>query len=162
MPRDGQYRALTDWPVVTDSGEPQMFGRIELPLAVGIVVPTKVHPMAKVALKILGVASAPRARRGHGGRRAGPEPVGARVLTAEGIQRGHMALHARQVALAAGASPDQVDQVAAQLIGEGQIRGARESELVAQWSETAGKWPDLPIPTGQIRRFALHLSAKGN
>ena len=55
-----------------------------------------------------------------------------RALTAEGIQRGHMALHARQVALAAGALPDQVDQVAAQLIGEGQIRSARAAELVSE------------------------------
>jgi hydroxymethylglutaryl-CoA reductase len=54
-----------------------------------------------------------------------------RALAAEGIQRGHMALHARHVALAAGAPAALVEQVAAQLIAEGQIRAARAAEIVA-------------------------------
>ncbi len=133
--RDGQYRALTDWRVVTDSDEPQLFGRIELPLAVGIVGgATKVHPTAQVALKILGVTSARELAEIMAAVGLAQNLSALRALTAEGIQRGHMALHARQVALAAGASPDQVDRVAAQLIGEGQIRSARAAELVAQLS----------------------------
>ena len=131
--RDGQYRGLTDWRVVTDSGEPQLFGRIELPLAIGIVGgATKVHPTAQVALKILGVANARQLAEVMAAVGLAQNLSALRALTAEGIQRGHMALHARQVALAAGALPDQVDQVAAQLIGEGQIRSARAAELVAQ------------------------------
>ena len=131
--RDGQYRALTDWRVAGDSSEPQLFGRIELPLAVGIVGgATKVHPTAQVALKILGVASARELAEVMAAVGLAQNLSALRALTAEGIQRGHMALHARQVALAAGASPDQVDQVAAQLIGEGQIRSARAAELVSQ------------------------------
>ena len=55
-----------------------------------------------------------------------------RALAAEGIQRGHMALHARQVALAAGVPADQVDRVAAQMVAEGQIRATRAVELAAQ------------------------------
>ena len=61
--RDGQYRALTDWRVARKR-RPQLFGRIELPLAVGIVGgATKVHPAARVALKILGVTSARESQR---------------------------------------------------------------------------------------------------
>ena len=116
-----------------DSDEPQLFGRIELPLAVGIVGgATKVHPTAQVALKILGVTSARELAEVMAAVGLAQNLSALRALTAEGIQRGHMALHARQVALAAGASPDQVDRVAAQLIGEGQIRSARAAELVAQ------------------------------
>ncbi len=116
-----------------DSGEPQLFGRIELPLAVGIVGgATKVHPTAQVALKILGVTSARELAEVMAAVGLAQNLSALRALSAEGIQRGHMALHARQVALAAGALPDQVDQVAAQLIGEGQIRSVRAAELVSQ------------------------------
>ena len=92
----------------------------------------RVHPTAQVALKILGVASARELAEVMAAVGLAQNLSALRALSAEGIQRGHMALHARQVAMAAGALPDQVDQVAAQLIGEGQIRSARAAELVSQ------------------------------
>jgi hydroxymethylglutaryl-CoA reductase len=131
--RDGQYRTLTDWQLLHQDDEPHLFGRIELPLAVGIVGgATKVHPAAQVALKILGVTSARELAEVIAAVGLAQNLSALRALAAEGIQRGHMALHARQVALAAGAPPDRVDQVAAQLIAEGRIRAVRAAELVSQ------------------------------
>jgi hydroxymethylglutaryl-CoA reductase len=131
--RDGQYRALTDWRVAAgDGGEPVLAGRIELPLAVGIVGgATKVHPTAQTALKILGVTSARELAEVMAAVGLAQNLSALRALAAEGIQRGHMALHARHVALAAGAPAALVEQVAAQLIAEGQFRAARAAEIVA-------------------------------
>ena len=129
--RSGQYRALTEWRVEDRTGEPELHGRIELPLAVGIVGgATKVHRVAQVALKILGVSSARELAEVIAAVGLAQNLSALRALAAEGIQRGHMALHARQVALAAGAAPEQVEAVAAQLIAEGQVREARARELL--------------------------------
>lgn len=131
--RDGQYRALTDWRVVTDGDEPALAGRIELPLAVGIVGgATRVHPAAQVALKILGVASARELAELMAAVGLAQNLSALRALATEGIQSGHMALHARHVALAAGAPDELVEQVAARLRAEGQIRAARAAEIVAE------------------------------
>jgi hydroxymethylglutaryl-CoA reductase len=131
--RDGQYRALTDWRVAAGGDEPALSGRIELPLAVGIVGgATKVHPAAQVALKILGVNSARELAELMAAVGLAQNLSALRALAAEGIQRGHMALHARHVALAAGAPPELVEQVAARLSAEGQIRAARAAEIVAE------------------------------
>lgn len=131
--RDGQYRALTDWRVAAgDNGEPVLAGRIELPLAVGIVGGmTRVHPAAQVALKILGVATARELAEVMAAVGLAQNLSALRALAAEGIQAGHMALHARHVALAAGAPAGLVEQVAAQLIAEGQIRVTRAAEIMA-------------------------------
>ncbi len=131
--RDGHYRALTDWRVVAgDDGEPALAGRIELPRAVGIVGGvTRVHPAAQVALKILGVATARELAEVMAAVGLAQNLSALRALAAEGIQAGHMALHARHVALAAGAPAGLVEQVAAQLIAEGQIRVARAAEILA-------------------------------
>ncbi|MFZ2489635.1 MAG: hydroxymethylglutaryl-CoA reductase, degradative [Anaerolineae bacterium] len=130
--RDGQYRALTDWRVETDaSGQAVLAGRIELPLAVGIVGgATKVHPAAQVALKVLGVETARELAEIMAAVGLAQNLSALRALAAEGIQRGHMALHARHVALAAGVPVELADQVAAQLVREGQIRTARAVEIL--------------------------------
>jgi hydroxymethylglutaryl-CoA reductase len=91
---------------------------------------TKVHRVAQVALKILGVSSARELAEVIAAVGLAQNLSALRALAAEGIQRGHMALHARQVALAAGAAPEQVEAVAAQLIAEGQVREARARELL--------------------------------
>ena len=131
--RDGQYRALTDWRVAGGDDEPVLAGRIELPLAVGIVGgATKVHPAAQVALKILGVASARELAEVMAAVGLAQNLSALRALAAEGIQRGHMALHARHVALAAGAPAGLVEQVAARMVAEGQIRAARAQEILAE------------------------------
>jgi hydroxymethylglutaryl-CoA reductase len=134
--RDGQYRALTEWRVVTDNrGEtayPALYGRLELPLAVGIVGgATRAHPVAQTALKILGVTSARELSEVMAAVGLAQNLAAIRALATEGIQRGHMSLHARQVAIAAGAQGTEVDVVAAQLVAEGQVRVERARELLA-------------------------------
>lgn len=157
--RDGQYRALTDWHVtpdkvtrwqgdkvtdvekvtlspghpVTRSGQAlSLYGRLELPLAVGIVGgATRSHPVAQVALKILGLQNGARELSEVMAAVGLAQNLAAiRALATEGIQRGHMALHARQIAVAAGAEGAAVDRIAAQLVQEGQIRVERARELL--------------------------------
>ncbi len=144
--RDGQYRGLTEWRVVTDSGAgaaypvgsasdkdapSALYGRLELPLAVGIVGgATRSHPAAQTSLKILGVASARELSEVMAAVGLAQNLAAIRALATEGIQRGHMALHARQVAIAAGAQGADVDWVAAELVAEGQVRVERARELL--------------------------------
>jgi hydroxymethylglutaryl-CoA reductase len=137
--RDGQYRALTEWRVVTDkSGAAEhtaLYGRLELPLAVGIVGgATRAHPAAQTALKILGVTSARELSEVMAAVGLAQNLAAIRALATEGIQRGHMALHARQVAVAAGAEGADVDWIAAELVAEGQVRVERAKELLANRS----------------------------
>jgi hydroxymethylglutaryl-CoA reductase len=137
--RDGQYRALTEWRVVTDNpGIPEhtaLYGRLELPLAVGIVGgATRTHPVAQTALKILGVTSARELSEVMAAVGLAQNLAAIRALATEGIQRGHMALHARQVAVAAGAEGADVDWIAAELVAEGQVRVERAKELLAKRS----------------------------
>jgi hydroxymethylglutaryl-CoA reductase len=140
--RDGQYRALTVWEVreqdETPLAEsqaavtrPLLYGRIELPLAVGIVGgATRTQPLAGVALKILGVQSARELGEVMAAVGLAQNLAALRALATEGIQRGHMALHARQIAVAAGATGAAVERIAAQLVAEGQVRVERARELL--------------------------------
>jgi hydroxymethylglutaryl-CoA reductase len=111
--------------------EISLYGRLELPLAVGTVGgATRVHPAAQVALKILGITAARELAEVMAAVGLAQNLAAIRALATEGIQRGHMALHARQVAVAAGAQGEEVDRIAAQLIAERQIRVERARELL--------------------------------
>ncbi|MEW5987048.1 MAG: hydroxymethylglutaryl-CoA reductase, degradative [Chloroflexota bacterium] len=126
--RNGRYRALTDWHV-DENGD--LFGQISLPLAVGIVGgATRVHPTAQVALKILAVESAAELAQVMAAVGLAQNLAGLKALSTTGIQKGHMRLHARQVALAAGAKGEQVEKVATQLVAEKNIRVERAKEIL--------------------------------
>jgi hydroxymethylglutaryl-CoA reductase len=134
--RDGVYRSLSTWSVVPGDPaagrETALVGSVELPLAVGIVGgATRVHPLARLALNILGVATARELAEIIASVGLAQNLAAIRALATEGIQRGHMALHARQIAIAAGARPDEVDRLAAALVAERQIRTDRAQELLA-------------------------------
>lgn len=133
--RDGHYRALTDWHVIHDQANqqaPLLSGRLELPLAVGIVGgATRAHPVAQVALKILNIQSARELSEVMAAVGLAQNLAALRALVTDGIQRGHMALHARQIAVAAGAAGDAVERIALQLVQEGQIRVERARQLMA-------------------------------
>src|SRR5690606_5949918 len=102
--RDGHYKALTDWHV-DENGD--LFGEIKLPLAVGTVGgATRVHPTAQVTMKILGVASASELAQVMAAVGLAQNLAAIKALATTGIQHGHMRMHARQVALAAGAIGD--------------------------------------------------------
>ncbi|MBC8447334.1 MAG: hydroxymethylglutaryl-CoA reductase, degradative [Chloroflexi bacterium] len=126
--RSGRYTSLSRW---ERDGEGNLAGSIELPLAVGIVGgATRVHPTAKLALKILGVQTAGELAEVMAAVGLAQNLAAIRALAAEGIQRGHMRLHARQVAIAAGATGELVERVAARLVAEGQIRPDRAEEIL--------------------------------
>lgn len=118
--RDGRYTNLTRW-WQDDAGD--LRGAIELPLAVGIVGgATRVHPMAQLALRILDVQSAQELAEVMAAVGLAQNFAAMRALATEGIQHGHMRMHARQLATAAGAPPEWVAQVAQRLIADGNIR----------------------------------------
>jgi hydroxymethylglutaryl-CoA reductase len=128
--RGGCYTSLSTW---TQDREGNLVGTLELPLAVGTVGgATRVHPGARVALKILGVQTARELAEVMAAVGLAQNLGALRALATEGIQRGHMALHARQVAIAAGALGDQVPAVAARLVTEGKIRLDRAQEILAE------------------------------
>jgi len=134
--RDGQYRSLSEWSL-TPAGD--LVGSLELPLAVGTVGgATRVHPTARIALQIMGVSKARDLAEIIVSVGLAQNLAAIRALATEGIQKGHMALHARQVAIAAGASGDEVDRVAAAMVQERAVRGDRASQLLAELRRAAG------------------------
>ena len=126
--REGRYTSLTDW-TLDDQGD--LRGRMTLPVAVGIVGgATRVHPTARVALKILGVQTASELAGVMAAVGLAQNFAAIRALATEGIQRGHMSLHAQQMAIAAGAAPDEVSAIARQMVEEGRISTAHAEELL--------------------------------
>ena len=134
--RDGHYTSLSTW---TRDREGNLVGTLELPLAVGTVGgATRVHPGAQVALRILGVESARELAEVMAAVGLAQNLGALRALSTEGIQRGHMTLHARQVAIAAGATGDQVQAVAARLVRERKIRLDRAQEILDAMAKEEG------------------------
>jgi hydroxymethylglutaryl-CoA reductase len=130
--RTGRYTSLSHWGVDKDGN---LVGSLEMPMAVGIVGgATKVHPAAKVALKLLSVTTARELAEIIVAVGLAQNLAASRALATEGIQRGHMTLHARQVAIAAGANGEQVERVAAQLVAERRVHLDRAQEIVAEYS----------------------------
>jgi hydroxymethylglutaryl-CoA reductase len=130
--RSGQYASLSEWE--TDA-HGNLAGALELPLALGIVGgATKAHPAARVALKVLGVSTAQELAEVVVAVGLAQNLAALRALATEGIQRGHMELHARNMAIAAGAPGEMVDQVAGRMVEEGMIRLDRAEELVKELS----------------------------
>lgn len=131
--RAGSYTSLSKW---TQDREGNLVGTLELPLAVGTVGgATRVHPGAQVALKILGVQTARELAEVMAAVGLAQNLGALRALATEGIQRGHMTLHARQVAIAAGATADQVQVVSARLVAERTIRLDRAREILAEMAK---------------------------
>lgn len=131
--RSGRYTSLSKWIKGVDGN---LTGELEMPLAVGIVGgATKSHPGAQAALKLMGVHSARELAEIIASVGLAQNLGALRALATEGIQRGHMALHARQVAVSAGASADLVEALSNQLIKEKNIRIDRALEILQSWSE---------------------------
>ncbi len=99
---------------------------------------TKVHPVAKVALKILGVKTANELAEVVAAVGLAQNLGALRALAHEGIQKGQMALHARNIAITAGASGDLVDQIVEKMVEERKIRLDRAKELIGEY-EKRGK-----------------------
>ena len=129
--KTGRYMPLTTWEKNEDG---DLVGTLEMPMAVGIVGgATKVHPVARVALKILGVKTATELAEIMGAVGLAQNLAALRALAAEGIQYGHMRLHARNLAMMAGATPEIVDKIVEIMVRERKIRYDRAEELVKQF-----------------------------
>jgi len=130
--RSGSYRPLSTW---GKDREGNLVGTLEMPMAVGIVGgATRVHPAARVSLKLLGVRSAAELAEVIVSVGLAQNLAALRALATEGIQRGHMTLHARQVAIAAGAVGDQIERLASHLVEEKTVRIDRAQEILKEWS----------------------------
>ncbi|MCZ2258202.1 hydroxymethylglutaryl-CoA reductase, degradative [Sporosarcina sp. G11-34] len=123
----GHYKSLTKWEINADGN---LSGSIELPMAVGIVGgATKTHPVAQASLKIMGINSAEELAGCIAATGLAQNAAGLRALSAEGIQSGHMSLHARNLALMAGAKTSEIDKIVAQAVGEKDLRYDRILEI---------------------------------
>ncbi|MGA9097502.1 MAG: hydroxymethylglutaryl-CoA reductase, degradative [Methanotrichaceae archaeon] len=126
----GRYRALTRFEKNRDG---DLVGTIELPVAVGLVGgATRTHPVAKSAVKILGVKSADDLSRIIASVGLAQNFAALRALASEGIQRGHMTLHAKNIAIQAGAACDLVEVIAARMAAERRITVDRAAELIKE------------------------------
>ncbi|HVO36946.1 MAG TPA: hydroxymethylglutaryl-CoA reductase, degradative [Candidatus Acidoferrum sp.] len=134
--KNGHYTTLSTWEK-NEKGD--LVGSIELPMAVGLVGGAmRTHPTARIALKILGVKTANEL--GEVSAAVGlAQNLGAlRALASEGIQRGHMSLHAKNIAIASGATEELIDLVADKMVQEHKIRVDRAKELIEQY-KASGK-----------------------
>ena len=128
-------------PLTTYEKDPHgdLVGTIELPLAVGLIGgATAVHPTARANIKLLGVRTAGELAGVMASVGLAQNFAALRALANEGIQRGHMALHARNIAVTAGAAPGEVDALVARLIGEHAIRLDRAQAILAEMRRTKG------------------------
>lgn len=126
--REGRYRPLSTWRAA-ESGE--LVGALELPLALGIVGgAARAHPGVRLALQLAGVESAQELATLAASVGLASNFAALRALATEGIQKGHMALHARSVAAEVGATTDEIEPVALQMAREGDYRPERARSLV--------------------------------
>jgi hydroxymethylglutaryl-CoA reductase len=134
--RTGRYQSLSTWSLGSYEGEVALVGSLEVPLAVGTVGgATRVHPAARLALQIIGARSARELAEVIASVGLAQNLAAIRALATEGIQRGHMALHARQIAIAVGAQGDEIVALADAMVAERAIRADRAQELLVRLRE---------------------------
>ncbi len=132
--RNGRYTTLSSWGV---DAQGNLTGALEMPLAVGTVGgATRAHPAAQAALQLMGVRTAAELAEVIVSVGLAQNLAALRALATEGIQRGHMSLHARQVAIAAGARGEEIDRLAAQLATEGVVRIDRARAILQSWKSS--------------------------
>ncbi|HWY36853.1 MAG TPA: hydroxymethylglutaryl-CoA reductase, degradative [Nitrosopumilaceae archaeon] len=128
--KTGKYGSLTEWKKGKDGN---LIGKIELPMSVGIVGGiVNVHPMIKVCAKILKVKSAKELACIIGAVGLAQNLSALRALASEGIQKGHMRLHARNIAASAGVTLDKMNKVTRQMIQEGNVSVHRAKEILKE------------------------------
>ncbi len=126
--KNGHYTSLSTWEK-NENGD--LVGSIEMPMAVGLVGgAVRTHPIAKIAVKILGVKTANEFGEVLAAVGLAQNLGALRALASEGIQRGHMSLHARNIAISAGATGELIDIVAAEMVKERKVRMDRAKEIL--------------------------------
>jgi len=129
--RSGHYSPITIWEKNKDG---DLVGSIEVPMAVGIIGgATKVHPIARIALKILDVETATELGEVMAAVGLAQNLGALRALAHEGIQRGHMSLHARNVAIMAGASGELIDLIVERMVEERKVRLDKAKDLLEEY-----------------------------
>jgi len=129
----GKYSPLTKFKLDSDGN---LIGEIEVPLALGIIGGmTKIHPMARLALKILNVRSANELSQIGAALGLAQNVAALRALASEGIQKGHMALHSRNIAKIAGVPDDLIEKVSKKMIKDKKIRVDYAKELLKKINE---------------------------
>jgi len=135
--RGTRYTSLSRWSKAADG---TLVGTIELPLRVGIVGgPLQTNPSVAVNLRIMQVESSRELAEVMAAVGLAQNFAALRALATEGIQRGHMTLHARSVATAAGATPEIFDTVVERLVASGEVKVWKARELVAEAQEEMGR-----------------------
>ncbi|MFO7872109.1 MAG: hydroxymethylglutaryl-CoA reductase, degradative [Candidatus Undinarchaeales archaeon] len=128
--KDGKYSPLTKYEKNKDG---DLVGTLEMPMALGTVGgATRVHPTAKVVMKILGVKSSSELAKVAGAVGLAQNFAALKALSAEGIQRGHMRLHARNISETAGAKGELAGKIAEKMISEENISVSRAKELLKE------------------------------
>lgn len=128
--RSGRYTSLSRWEVASNGN---LIGTLELPMALGIVGgATKTHPAAQAALRLMGVTSATKLAEVTVAVGLAQNMAALRALSTEGIQKGHMALHARNIAITAGAKGQAVDLVAKALVAAGDVSVDKAKDVLSQ------------------------------
>ena len=128
--RSGRYTSLSRW---ERDGKANLVGTLEMPMAHGLVDgATKTHPAARAALEMMKIGSAQELAQVAVAVGLAQNMAAIRALATEGIQRGHMALHARNIAIVAGATGDQVQFVASKLASEHDVRVDRAREILSE------------------------------
>ena len=131
--RLGHYTSLSTW---EKDANGDLVGTLEMPMAVGIVGgATASNPVAKLGVKILGIRTARELAEVIVSVGLAQNLAALRALAAEGIQRGHMSLHARNIAINAGATGDLIDKVSEQMVAERKVRVDRAKELLEKYSK---------------------------
>ena len=131
--RSGHYTSLTTWEKDSNG---DLVGTLEMPMAVGIVGgATASNPVAKLAVKILAIKTARDLAEVIVSVGLAQNLAALRALASEGIQRGHMSLHARNVAISVGAKGDLIEKISAQMVAEKKVRVDRAKELLEKFSQ---------------------------
>jgi hydroxymethylglutaryl-CoA reductase len=129
--RSGRYTSLSTW---GKDAAGNLVGTLEMPLAVGIVGgATRVDPGARAALQLMRIQTAAQLAEVIVSVGLAQNLAALRALATEGIQRGHMSLHARQVAIAAGAQGNEIERLAGQLVAEKTVRIDRAEAILLDW-----------------------------
>ncbi len=131
--KDGKYTSLSTWGKDEDGN---LIGTLELPMAVGIVGgATKVHPAARASLELMDIKTSRELAEIIVSVGLAQNLAALRALATEGIQRGHMGLHARQVAISAGAKDEMIEKLSKEMVKDKKVRIDHAEEILARWSK---------------------------
>ena len=131
--RDGRYRSLTKW---YQNSKGDLVGEIEIPMAVGIIGGiTNTHPIVKACLKLMNISNSQELATIIAASGLAQNFSAIRALSNEGIQKGHMKLHSKNIAIIAGATNDKIEMVSRKMVEERNVSVSRAKEILESLKE---------------------------